>query len=105
MFKQPNNWLYVSIMIFIYIGVVKMSLLWTLIVGGIIGWFAGLILGRDVPGGVIGNIIAGIIGAWLGSLILGEWGPELGGFFIIPALIGSVIVVLILSAILGAARK
>lgn len=82
-----------------------MSLLWTLIVGGIIGWFAGLILGRDVPGGVIGNIIAGIIGAWLGSLILGEWGPELGGFFIIPALIGSVIVVLILSAILGAARK
>ena len=82
-----------------------MSLIWTLIVGGIIGWFAGLILGRDVPGGVIGNIIAGIVGAWLGSLILGEWGPELGGFFIIPALIGAVIVVLILSAILSTTRK
>ncbi len=82
-----------------------MSLIWTLIVGGIIGWFAGLILGRDVPGGVIGNIIAGIVGAWLGSLILGEWGPELGGFFIIPALIGAVIVVLILSAILSSTRK
>jgi len=82
-----------------------MSLIWTLIVGGIIGWFAGLILGRDVPGGIIGNILAGIIGAWLGSMLLGEWGPELGGFFIIPALIGSVIIVLILSLILGTARK
>lgn len=82
-----------------------MSLIWTLIIGGIIGWFAGLILGREVPGGIIGNIIAGIIGAWLGSMLLGEWGPELGGFFIIPALIGSVIIVLILSLILRTARR
>ncbi|HLQ83026.1 MAG TPA: GlsB/YeaQ/YmgE family stress response membrane protein [Pseudogracilibacillus sp.] len=82
-----------------------MGIIWTLIVGGLIGWFAGLILGRDIPGGIIGNILAGIIGAWLGSLLLGEWGPELGGFFIIPALIGSAILILILSFILGKARK
>lgn len=42
-----------------------MSFLWMLIVGGVIGWLAGLIMGRDIPGGVIGNIIAGIIGSWL----------------------------------------
>lgn len=82
-----------------------MGIIWTLIVGGLIGWFAGLIIGRDIPGGIIGNILAGIIGAWLGSLLLGEWGPELGGFFIIPALIGSAILILILSFILGKARK
>jgi len=53
-----------------------MEILWMLIVGGIIGWLAGLITGRDVPGGIIGNIIAGFIGAWLGGLILGDWGTS-----------------------------
>ncbi|HSI68094.1 MAG TPA: GlsB/YeaQ/YmgE family stress response membrane protein [Planococcus sp. (in: firmicutes)] len=72
-----------------------------LIMGGIIGWLAGLILGKDIPGGIIGNIIAGIIGAWLGSLILGDWGPEIWGVFILPALIGAIILVFILSLILG----
>ncbi|RNF41121.1 GlsB/YeaQ/YmgE family stress response membrane protein [Planococcus salinus] len=72
-----------------------------LIMGGIIGWLAGLILGKDIPGGIIGNIIAGIIGAWLGSLILGDWGPEIWGVFIIPALIGALVLVFVLSLILG----
>lgn len=82
-----------------------MGILWSLIVGGLIGWFAGLILGKDVPGGVIGNIIAGIIGAWLGSVILGEWGPELGGFYLVPALIGAAIVVFVISIILKSTSK
>ena len=77
-----------------------MEILWMLIVGGIIGWLASLITGRDVPGGIIGNIIAGFIGAWLGGLILGNWGPVVGGFAIIPAIIGSIILVLIVSFIL-----
>lgn len=71
-----------------------------LIVGGIIGWLAGLITGRDVPGGIIGNIIAGLIGSWLGGLVFGDWGPIVGGFAIIPAIIGSIILVLVVSFIL-----
>lgn len=77
-----------------------MGFLWSLIIGGIIGWLAGLIMGRDIPGGVIGNIIAGFIGAWLGSLILGNWGPEIGDFYIVPALIGAVVLVFIVSLVL-----
>lgn len=42
-------------------------MIWSLIVGGILGWLASLITGRDVPCGVIGNIIAGIIGSWIGG--------------------------------------
>ncbi|MFM9282035.1 GlsB/YeaQ/YmgE family stress response membrane protein [Paenibacillus jiagnxiensis] len=76
-----------------------MSWLWALIVGGIIGWLAGMIVGRDIPGGVIGNIIAGFIGGWLGSLILGHWGPVIGSFYIIPALIGAIVLVAIVSLI------
>lgn len=82
-----------------------MGFLWSLIIGGIIGWLAGTILGRDIPGGIIGNIIAGFIGAWVGSFLLGEWGPELGGFYIIPALIGAIILVLIVSAVMKAMRR
>ncbi|WP_368668806.1 GlsB/YeaQ/YmgE family stress response membrane protein [Sporosarcina sp. 6E9] len=32
-------------------------------IGGVIGWFAGIIFGKDLPGGVMGNVVAGIIGA------------------------------------------
>ncbi|MGG2090973.1 GlsB/YeaQ/YmgE family stress response membrane protein [Priestia aryabhattai] len=77
-----------------------MEILWMLIVGGIIGWLASLLTGRDVPGGIIGNIIAGFIGSWLGGLILGSWGPVVGGFAIIPAIIGAIILVLIVSFVL-----
>ena len=49
-----------------------MSFIWFLIIGGIIGWLAGAILGKDIPGGIIGNIIAGIIGAWIGGKLLGN---------------------------------
>ncbi|GAA0436233.1 MAG: GlsB/YeaQ/YmgE family stress response membrane protein [Bacillota bacterium] len=82
-----------------------MGFIWSLIIGGILGWLASLIVGRDIPGGVIGNIIAGFIGAWLGSLILGEWGPEMGGFFIIPALIGAIVLILIVSFIMKSMRQ
>jgi uncharacterized membrane protein YeaQ/YmgE (transglycosylase-associated protein family) len=75
-----------------------------LIVGGIIGWLAGLILGKDIPGGIIGNIIAGIIGAWIGGAIFGDWGPTIGGMAIIPDLIGAIILVAIVSFILKKMR-
>lgn len=77
-----------------------MGWLWSLIVGGIIGWLAGVILGRDIPGGVVGNIIAGFIGSWLGNQLLTGFGPEMGGFFVIPSLIGAIILILIVSFIL-----
>ncbi|MBG9655273.1 GlsB/YeaQ/YmgE family stress response membrane protein [Cytobacillus firmus] len=82
-----------------------LSFLWALIIGGIIGWLAGMILGRDIPGGIIGNIIAGFIGAWLGSLILGDWGPVVADFAIIPALIGAILLVFIVGFIMKAMRK
>ncbi|SEN10387.1 Uncharacterized membrane protein YeaQ/YmgE, transglycosylase-associated protein family [Mesobacillus persicus] len=82
-----------------------LSFLWSLIIGGIIGWLAGLIMGRDIPGGVIGNIIAGFIGAWLGQAILGAWGPIVGGFAIVPALIGAIAIVFIVSLVLRGMRR
>ncbi|MFJ8262554.1 GlsB/YeaQ/YmgE family stress response membrane protein [Rummeliibacillus sp. NPDC094406] len=81
------------------------SFIWYLIIGGILGWFAGLILGKDIPGGIIGNIIAGIIGAWIGGMLFGTWGPKISDFYIFPALIGAVILIAIISLILKAMNK
>jgi uncharacterized membrane protein YeaQ/YmgE (transglycosylase-associated protein family) len=73
-----------------------MELIWLLLIGGGIGWLAGATLGRDIPGGVFGNIIDGFVGAFLGSFILGDWGLEGGNFNPIPALIGSIVLVLVI---------
>ena len=75
-----------------------------LIVGGL--WMAaGAIMGKDIPGGILGNIIAGIIGSWLGGTLLGHWGPELGSIYILPALIGSIILIALVTLILRAMRN
>mgnify|MGYP000722283681 FL=1 len=76
-----------------------------LIIGGVIGWLAQVIIGRNFPGGIIGNIIAGIVGAWLGGKLFGAFGPVIGGFSIIPAIIGAIILVFAFSLIMGSRRR
>ncbi|KAA1042413.1 GlsB/YeaQ/YmgE family stress response membrane protein [Macrococcus equipercicus] len=78
-----------------------MGLILTLIMGGLIGWIAGMIMGTDIPGGKIGNIIAGLIGASLGGFLLGSWGPSIWGVHILPALIGTILLIAIVSIILN----
>lgn len=77
-----------------------MGWLWSLIVGGLIGWGAGAILGKDVPGGVIGNIICGMLGSWVASTFLQDFGPVIGGYAVIPSLIGAIVLILVLNFIL-----
>jgi uncharacterized membrane protein YeaQ/YmgE (transglycosylase-associated protein family) len=76
-----------------------METIWMLIVGGIIGWLAQVISRKNFPGGVLGNIIAGIIGGWLGVKFLGTFGPVVGGYSVLPAIIGAIVVVYLFSAI------
>jgi uncharacterized membrane protein YeaQ/YmgE (transglycosylase-associated protein family) len=46
-----------------------------IIVGGIIGWIASMIMGRDASMGILMNIVVGVIGAllggWIGSMLFG----------------------------------
>lgn len=46
-----------------------MGLIMWLIVGGVIGWLASLIMRTDAQQGVFLNIIVGIVGAAIGGLI------------------------------------
>ena len=82
-----------------------MSFIWYLIIGGILGWLAGVIIGKDVPGGIIGNIIAGIVGSWIGSAILGNWGWKVSDFYVFPALIGAIVLIFIVSLVMRSMKK
>ena len=42
-----------------------------IIVGGIVGWLASLIMRTDAQQGVLMNIVVGIVGAVIASLIVG----------------------------------
>ncbi|KRK74011.1 GlsB/YeaQ/YmgE family stress response membrane protein [Lacticaseibacillus nasuensis] len=78
-----------------------LHLIWVLIVGAVIGAIGALIVGRDMPGGWIGNIIGGLLGAWLGTALLGDWGPNVADMAILPAIIGAMIVVFLVSLVIG----
>ena len=47
-----------------------MSLILTLILGGLAGWIASMILNRDNGMGVLLNIVVGIIGAFIANWII-----------------------------------
>ncbi|SEL81477.1 Uncharacterized membrane protein YeaQ/YmgE, transglycosylase-associated protein family [Sphingomonas palmae] len=46
-----------------------MNLIIWLIVGGVIGWLASIIMRTDAQQGIFLNIVVGIVGAFLGGLI------------------------------------
>ena len=46
----------------------------TLIVGGIIGWLASMVMKTDKQMGIVGNVVVGIIGSSLGFWLAGALG-------------------------------
>ena len=47
-----------------------MSFILWLIIGGVIGWVASMIMGTNDKQGIFLNIVVGIVGAFLGGLLL-----------------------------------
>jgi uncharacterized membrane protein YeaQ/YmgE (transglycosylase-associated protein family) len=48
-----------------------MNLIITLIIGGIVGWLASLVMKTDAQMGMIANIVVGIVGSFLGMFLAG----------------------------------
>jgi uncharacterized membrane protein YeaQ/YmgE (transglycosylase-associated protein family) len=46
-----------------------MGIIIWLIIGGIVGWLASIIMRTDAQQGILLNIVVGIVGAFLGGLI------------------------------------
>ncbi|MFT4257258.1 MAG: GlsB/YeaQ/YmgE family stress response membrane protein [Pseudoxanthomonas sp.] len=76
-----------------------MGLIIQLIVGGIAGWLASLLMKRDASQGILLNVIVGIIGGFIGGWLLPLVGLSLSGWvgYLITALIGAVVLLLIVN--------
>ena len=47
-----------------------MNIIVWLVVGGLVGWIASMIMRTDAQQGIILNVVVGIVGAFLGSWLL-----------------------------------
>lgn len=81
-----------------------MGIIAWLIVGGLAGWIASMIMGKNEQMGLFANIIVGIIGAFIGGFVMNALGGNgdmtginVGSIFV--AVLGSVILLAILKFI------
>lgn len=49
-------------------------MIWSIIVGGFIGFVAGAITKKGGAMGVIANVVAGLVGSTVGQALFGTWG-------------------------------
>lgn len=73
-----------------------MTLILVLIVGGIIGWLASIVMRTDGQQGIFLNIVVGVVGALIAGLLVT---PLLGGA---PITSGSFDIMSLLASFLGA---
>jgi uncharacterized membrane protein YeaQ/YmgE (transglycosylase-associated protein family) len=78
----------------------------TLIIGGIVGWLASIVMKTNAQMGLIANVLVGIVGSSLGFWIAGLLGmePTVGILRFVVAIAGAALLIFILGK-LGIFRK
>jgi uncharacterized membrane protein YeaQ/YmgE (transglycosylase-associated protein family) len=80
-----------------------MNLLLFIVLGGIAGWLASIIMHTNARQGVLLNIVVGIVGAFLGGLLFNLLGARgVTGFnlwSLVVALVGAVVLLAIARAV------
>ena len=84
-----------------------MGIIIWLIVGGIVGWLASLIMKTDAQQGILLNVVVGIIGAFIGGWLIGPLvgAGSINSGFSIMSLVVSLIGAVILLAIVNLFRR
>jgi uncharacterized membrane protein YeaQ/YmgE (transglycosylase-associated protein family) len=80
-----------------------MNILIWLIVGGVVGWLASLIMRTDAQQGILLNVVVGIIGALIGGWVISPMvgvgtineGLSIGSFLV--SLVGAVVLLAIVN--------
>ena len=75
----------------------KLKMIWTIVVGIIAGWLAGVVM-KGSGYGVIWDLILGIAGAVIGGWLFGYAGASAGGGMIgsiVVATIGAIVLIFI----------
>jgi len=85
-----------------------MNLIIWLVVGGLVGWVASMIMRTNGQQGMLLNIVVGIVGAFLGGFLLAPLfgtGTINDGNFSLPSLLVSLLGAVILLAIVNLVRR
>lgn len=72
-----------------------------LVIGGVVGWLASLIMRTDAQQGVLLNIVVGIVGAFIGGLLFnrGDINDGVTVTSFIVSLVGAVILLAIVNLV------
>ncbi len=83
-----------------------MDLIVTLIIGGVVGWLASIVMKTNAQMGLIANVLVGIAGSFVGFWAAGALGlaPTGGIVRFVVAVVGAVVLIFILRA-LGIFKK
>ncbi len=74
-----------------------LSFILFLFVAAACAYLAERLVPGSIPGGFLTSAIVGIIGAYVGGSMLGPMGPSLAGVSLIPCILGSALLVFLLS--------
>ncbi|WP_414901046.1 GlsB/YeaQ/YmgE family stress response membrane protein [Sphingomonas flavalba] len=79
-----------------------MGIIIWLVVGGVIGWLASLVMRTDAQQGVLLNIVVGVVGAFIGGLIFSGGSinnAPLTVYSFLVSLVGAIILLAIVNLI------
>ena len=74
-----------------------------LVVGGVVGWLASLLMRTDAQQGIILNIVVGIVGAFIAGLIIG--GGSINKDITVESFLWSLLGAVVLLAIVNLIRR
>lgn len=80
-----------------------MGIIIWLVIGGVVGWLASLIMKTDAQQGILLNVVVGIVGAFIGGLLIGPLvgagsiNDGVGVMSFIVSLIGAIILLAIVN--------
>jgi len=72
-----------------------------LVVGGVIGWLASLLMKTNAQMGLIANIVVGIAGSMLGGWLAPRLGIAPAGFMVYVVAVGGAVLLILLLKVLG----
>ena len=76
-----------------------------IIFGGLAGWIASIITGRNERQGCLMNIVVGVAGAFIGGWLYGLIGGEVDGFDLVSFIVAVVGAVILLAVVNLLTRK
>lgn len=82
-----------------------MGIIIWLVIGGVVGWLASLVMGRDGQQGIILNIVVGIVGAFIGGLIFNGGTINTSSPLDVTSFIVSLVGAIILLAVVNLVRR